>query len=113
MFSFFNKLSDNPMELYQNIENGKRAKASFQKLENLANNGNAIANYALALCYAYGQVVNTDKSISVKYLLKSAEDNYPLAWAKLGESYYYGEGWSKIAKKGLNTLKKQLQYLTL
>lgn len=60
MFSFFNKLSDNPMELYQNIENGKRAKASFQKLENLANNGNAIANYALALCYAYGQVVNTD-----------------------------------------------------
>ena len=108
MFSFFNKLSDNPMELYQNIENGKRAKASFQKLENLANNGNAIANYALALCYAYGQVVNTDKSISVKYLLKSAEDNYPLAWAKLGESYYYGEGLEQNCKKGIEYFEKAI-----
>lgn len=58
MFNWFKKLSDNPIELYQNIEKGKQEKASFKKLEELTNGGNAIASYFLALCYACGQVVN-------------------------------------------------------
>ena len=108
MFGLFKKLSDNPMELYQNIENGIRAKASFEKLENLANNGNSIANYALSRCYANGQVINKDRNMSMKYLLKSAEGNYPLALAKLGECYYHGEGVEQNCNKGIEYYEKAI-----
>lgn len=108
MFSLFKKLSDNPIELYQNIENGKRAKASFEKLEELANGGNAVASFFLALCYACGQVVNEDRNMFVKYLLKSAEGNYPIALARLGDCYYYGEDLEKDCKKGIEYYKKAI-----
>ena len=108
MFSLFKKISDNPIELYQNIENGKRAKASFEKLEELADGGNAIASYFLALCYACGQVVNEDRNMFVKYLLKSAEGNYPIALARLGDCYYYGEDLEKDCKKGIEYYKKAI-----
>lgn len=109
MFSLFKKLSDNPIELYQNIENGKRAKASFEKLEELANGGNAVASYFLALCYACGQVVNEDRNMFVKYLLKSAEGNYPIALARLGDCYYNGEDLEQNYKKGIEYYEKAIE----
>lgn len=108
MFSWFKKLSDSPMELYQNIENKKQEKASFDKLEKLANDGNAIASYALALCYACGQVVKEDRCMFVKYLFKSAEGNYPIALARLGDCYYYGEDLEQNHKKGIEFYEQAL-----
>lgn len=108
MFGFFKKLSDNPMELYQNIENGKQEKASYKKLEELTNGGNAVASYFLALCYACGQVVNEDRRMFVKYLLKSAEGNYPIALARLGDCYYYGEDLEQNYKNGIEYYEKAI-----
>lgn len=108
MFGLFKKLSDNPIELYQNIENGKQEKASFKKLEELTNDRNAVASYFLALCYACGQVVNEDRNMFVKYLLKSAEGNYPIALARLGDCYYYGEDLEKDCKKGIEYYEKTI-----
>ena len=76
-----------------------------------ANRGNAIAQYALGVCYDHGNGVSKNSSMAVYWYRKAAEQGYANAQYNLGYCYERGEGvpqdmslaryWIKeAAKKG-------------
>ena len=108
MFGLFKKLSDNPIELYQNIENGKQEKASIEKLNKLANDGNAEACHYLSLCYLYSNGVEENIDKFLEYLFKAANSNYYHALYSLGNCYYHGELLEKNLGKAVEYYKQAL-----
>lgn len=54
---------------------------AFTKLEPLAENGNAQAQYAIGFMYYYGIGTNIDQQKAMSWIAKSAEQGYPPAVA--------------------------------
>ena len=57
-----------------------------------AEDGNALAQDALAIMYRRGEGVIPDDVEAVRWYRKSAEQGYPQAQYDLGYMYYYGYG---------------------
>lgn len=52
---------------------------AFQRLKNIAREGNPEAQYAIGYMYYYGQGVLEDKQEAIFWTTKAAKQNYPLA----------------------------------
>lgn len=70
--------------------------ANISELKNKAEQGNAEAQYNLAVCYdsEYGVEKNVEEA--VKWYRKSAEQGYARAQHNLGICYYNGDGVFRI-----------------
>lgn len=75
---------------YDSDEGNKWRDKAFSGYEQLAEKGNAAAQYAVALFYADEENPNKDIDKASKYLTKSAEQGYALAQYRLGYMYKYG-----------------------
>lgn len=62
----------------------------FEIYECLAERNNPLAQYGLAICYYRGLGTETDFDLAIKYLNKSAEQNYAVAITDLGNIYLHG-----------------------
>ena len=70
-------------------------KISIQDLTQLANKGDAEAQYKLGWIYYQGQVVKQDYKEALKWYKLSAEAGHKGAKAKVGNMHYLGQGVEK------------------
>ena len=62
------------------------------ELRQLAEQGNAMAQFNLGWMYAFGEGISEDDREAVKWYTLAAEQGYVSAQFYLGGMYYYGEG---------------------
>ena len=103
----------------QDFDKGMKAAQSgdfataMKEWKPLAEQGNAVAQYNLALMYDNGEGVTLDDAEAVKWYRKAAEQENANAQSNLGVMYYNGEGvlqdtiaahmWLNIAAANGNT----------
>ena len=73
----------------------------FARLKIDAEKGDAMAQYRLGLCYAWGQGVSKDNVEAAKWFRKSAEQNDHEAQCALGSCYLNGDGVTKDIGEGV------------
>ncbi len=72
-----------------------------------AEQGNAVAQYNVAMMYANGEAVNVDYQQAAYWFGKSASQGLPAAQYRLGEMYYFGRGGLESdINKALNLFEK-------
>jgi len=64
----------------------------FKKTKELADQGDAVAQYYLGYCYRWGNGVSNDNAEAVKWFRKSAEQGYRPAQIQLVKCFMHGEG---------------------
>ena len=64
----------------------------FDLYARAAENGNAAAQYTIAMMYSNGEAVNVDYQQAVYWFRKSSDQNFAPAKYRLGELYYFGMG---------------------
>ncbi|MEJ2090139.1 MAG: tetratricopeptide repeat protein, partial [Gammaproteobacteria bacterium] len=85
--------------------------ASLSKWRNMAEEGQAKAQYYLGICYEYGRGVRQDDAEAVRWYGKASAQGFPAAQYRLGVMYDYGWGvptndteavkwYSKAAQQG-------------
>ena len=86
------------MNLPQNYKRGLAAhqagdyNTALKEWRPLAEQGNAITQYNLALMYKNGEGIAEDNVEAVKWYKRAAEQGYASAQNNLGNMYYNGEG---------------------
>ena len=102
-------------------ENGKYDKA-VPIFRDLAEQGDAVAQYNLGVCYENGRGVTQSYTEAVKWYTKAAEQGYAAAQCNLGVCYKNGEGvtqsyteavkwYTKAAEQGHAGAKEALRIL--
>ncbi len=81
-------------------------KTAFNEIKPLAEQGNARAQYNLALMYANGKGVLKDDKEAIKWFTKAAEQGDADAQYNLGWMYANGEGVLKDLSKAKYWIKK-------
>jgi TPR repeat protein len=72
-----------------------------------AEQGNAVAQYNVAMMYANGEAVNVDYQQAAYWFGKSAQQALPAAQYRLGEMYYFGRGGlERNLKKAFDLFEK-------
>ena len=93
----------------------KKADAAFENhlyteaaswYEKAAEQGHAVAQYSLGVCYEYGYGVSQDYNQAVYWCEKAAEQGDADAQYNLGVCYAHGDGVSKDIKKAKYWWKK-------
>jgi formylglycine-generating enzyme required for sulfatase activity/TPR repeat protein len=74
-----------------------------------ARNGDAQAQFEVALAYGMGEVVPKNSKTAVKWLKMAANQNYVSAQQTLGSMYYQGDGVEINYKTALKWLKKGIR----
>ena len=87
------------------VTTSAHADEDFEATKKLAESGDGIAQFNLALMYANGDGVPKNDKEAVKWYRKSAEQGHAKAQGNLGVMYYTGDGVPKnniLAHKWLN-----------
>lgn len=79
---------------------------SFEKIKNLAVQGDPLAQFELGSMYKKGVGIRLDKQEAFYWFRKSAEQGNPYAQINLGAMYYKGEGTPKDRKKAFYWFKR-------
>jgi TPR repeat protein len=80
--------------------------SDFEAIKAKAENGDAIAQYKLGVCYDTGKVVTKDDSEAIKWFRKAAEQNNSDAECNLGLCYANGEGANKDVVEAVKWYRK-------
>lgn len=93
------------------VASGKRpsSRKSASSYRAEAASGNPDAQFNLALCYYYGDGVESDKSKAVELLTEAARQDHPEAQLWLGKCYLEGEGVDCSPSEAAKWLKKSAQ----
>lgn len=79
----------------------------FELYARSAEQGNAVAQYNVAMMYANGEAVNVDYQQAAYWFGKSASQGLPAAQYRLGEMYYFGRGGlENDVKKAIDLFEK-------
>ena len=81
-------------------------RSRFLAVEARAKQGDAGAQFTLAVCYDQGDGVEKDSVEAVKWTRKAAEQGYAHAQLRLGLRYYKGEGVEKDFVEAVNWFRK-------
>ena len=81
----------------------------FKKTKELAEKGDAIAQYNLGVCYRDGNGVSKDSVEAVKWFRKAADQGDAEAQNNLGDCYYDGEGVLKDPVEAVKWYKKSAE----
>jgi TPR repeat protein len=79
---------------------------ALKELEPLAEQGYAIAQFALGSMYDFGEGVERDDKQAVKWYKKAAEQGFDEAQNRLGSMYRDGEGVERDDKQAVKWYKK-------
>lgn len=78
----------------------------FQKTKELANQGNAEAEFDLGVMYDYGREVEKNEVEAVRWYRKAAEQGYPKAQSNLGFCYDTGRGVGQDTEEAIKWYRK-------
>ena len=93
LLSFFSLTLFSPIELYA------QTSTSYEEHIDAAYNGDAKAQYEIALCYWYGKGVKKDLTQASEWLSKSIEQNYSEAQNFYGKCFLIGDGVKRNYEK--------------
>lgn len=93
LLSFFSLTLFSPKELYA------QTSTSYEEHIDAAYNGDAKAQYEIALCYWYGKGVKKDLTQASEWLSKSIEQNYSKAQNFYGKCFLIGDGVKRNYEK--------------
>ena len=94
------------LEKYKEERKNQKQGRAIEHLRKAAEQGNAKAQFDLAVCYAGGDGVVQDKSEVAKWLRKSAEQGYAEAQCCLGHLYANGVGVDKDKTEAVKWIRK-------
>jgi len=81
----------------------------IEQLKNLAEQGNAFAQFNLGLAYEKGQGVKQDYKQAIEWYTKSAEQGNAFAQFNLGTLYYFGQGVKQDFNKAIEWYTKSAE----
>lgn len=95
---------------------------TINEVQEMANEGNAEAQYILAYCFQIGKLVDEDQETAVQWYTRAAMQNHVAAQNNLGYMYINGQGveknlqqaykWALLAEEnGSPILRKSLDHL--
>lgn len=85
------------------------AQTDYEKYIDAAKNGDAKAQYEIALCYRNGKGVKYNRSKAIEWLKKAADQDYADAQGLLGHYYLYGNGVKANVTLALELLNKAVE----
>jgi len=80
------------MEYKKKLEAQERALEGIQKVEHLAKQGDAQAQYELAMAYRYGWGISQNNRDAALWFREAVDIGHPRAQFELGLMYEFGEG---------------------
>ena len=86
-------------------ERGEYASA-LREWRQLADEGDAVAQFGLGHLYAYGQGVSKDEKHAAQWYRKAADQGVAIAQSLLGSMYYYGRGVPKDDQQAVQWHRK-------
>jgi len=72
--------------------------SAINRLKKLADNGDAVAQYELGVCYREGKQVKEDYREAVRWFLRAANQGHGEGQYNCGVAYYEGLGLEEIWK---------------
>jgi len=87
-------------------QSGSKTEVSLELCQQLAEQGDAVAQFVLGGCYAHGKGLKKDSKEAAKWYRKAAEQGYALAQLGLGFCYAQGKGVGKDPGKAVVWYRK-------
>lgn len=85
------------------------AQTDYEKYIDAAKNGDAKAQYEIALCYLEGKGVKASDTKKIEWLKKAADQDYADAQGLLGIAYFYGNNVKTDVTLALELLNKSVE----
>lgn len=98
-----------PNKSSQSYQNSQKTKTEFEKNLDLANEGDADAQFNLGVMLSKGEGVNKDENEAVYWYRKSAEQGNPRAQNNLGTMYENGSGVTKNINTAIEWYSRAFQ----